>query len=143
MYNERHRCLVCVNAAQIDNYAAPKAALYLNNAVHFSHISTLQIKILLGLLTQSWCWLKNGGGIPCVQVAQMAKKAQAAKGPLRDHVSLVMNIDDYLRSQQVPREAGADYHDWAGVVTNTDGELIERKGDGREQLGEGCSDPRP
>lgn len=52
---------------------------------------------------------------------EQAARSQAGKGPLRDHVSLVMNIDDYLRSEQIPTEPGADFHDWEGVITNSDG----------------------
>ena len=50
-----------------------------------------------------------------------AEKAKSAVGPVRDHRSLCLNFDDYLRCCHVPSRKDANFRDMVGVLSHKDG----------------------
>lgn len=52
-----------------------------------------------------------------------AEAAERTAGPLRDHRSLCLNYDDYLRCCHVPSKKDANFRQMAGVVNHKNGAL--------------------
>ncbi|BDA50272.1 probable DNA (cytosine-5)-methyltransferase 3 [Coccomyxa sp. Obi] len=55
------------------------------------------------------------------KVLKEAEVAKSAAGPLRDHRSLCLNYDDYLRCCHVPSKKDANFRQMAGVVSHKNG----------------------
>ena len=52
-----------------------------------------------------------------VQVLESVEAAARAKGPLRDHRSLLPHLDDHLRICHIAKEKGASFRSLPGVVS--------------------------
>ena len=58
-----------------------------------------------------------------LQVLEMLDEAQEAKGPIRDHRPLCLNLDDHTRVCRVKKAKGHNFRSLPGVVSHPDGAL--------------------
>ena len=53
-----------------------------------------------------------------VQVIRQFEAAKVAKGPVRDHRPLCLNLDDHIRVCSVVKAKASNYRSFPGVVTH-------------------------
>lgn len=54
----------------------------------------------------------------CMQVIGQFEAAKVAKGPVRDHRPLCLNLDDHIRVCSVVKAKACNYRSFPGVVTH-------------------------